>query len=279
MDTLGSLRPPTTTPRRRMGLLIAASGVLLAAFFVAPNALARGSVDTGNVGTTFRHGLAAYWNSGSQEFPRPLDAAVSFWFRFHVVKAGVSALLLAAVVVIGIVLWRLRRERAAERTHRSLGLSWTLVAATGTFALVALVANVQGAAAPFASLLPMLSGGGGDAGVETTVAQAKEQLATYPDGRHSPALIAMIDDFALYHAVLAGMAAVLALALAVATVILWRRRKAHPAPAGTRARRRLTWGVVASATLAAVVLVVAVANAMNAADSPQALAAFFEGSW
>ncbi|MEW2521551.1 tat (twin-arginine translocation) pathway signal sequence [Actinacidiphila alni] len=279
MDTLGSLPRLTATPRRQIGLLTAATGALLVAFFIAPNALARSSVNTGNVGTTFRHGLVTYWDSGSQHFPGQLDATVSFWFRFHVVKAGVSALLLASVVALGIVLWRLRRERAGERTHRSLVLPWTFVAATGTFALVVLVANVQGAAAPFASLLPMLSGGGTDSGVGTTVAQARQQLADYPNGRHSPALAVMVDDFVVYHAVLAAMAAVVALSLAAATVVLWRRRRASAAPAGTRARRPLTWGVAGCAALTAVVLVVAVANATSAAHSPQALAAFFDGGW
>ncbi|MDT0415283.1 tat (twin-arginine translocation) pathway signal sequence [Streptomyces sp. DSM 41982] len=243
---------------RRPGVLAALTATLLLAFFTAPNALARDTVNTSNVAPAFRSGFAAYWNAGDAEQPAGLRGTVDFWFRFHVVKAGVSALLLAAAVALGVVLWR--RLRAREGRRALLVLSATGTGALGLFALVALMANVQGAAAPFSSLMPML---GAD---NATLAQVGERLAADPSGAHSPVLAAMIGDFATYHAVLAVAAALVALAAATATVLLRRRRAPRLAPAAT-----------ALLTLAALVL--AFANTTSAFDSPAALAAFTSGSW
>ncbi|MGC0334263.1 hypothetical protein RKD23_007253 [Streptomyces sp. SAI-170] len=279
MKSLASLpRLTVVTPRRRIGLLTATSAALTAAFFVVPNALTGNGVDIDNVDTSFRRGMVAYWDSGSQDFPGQLEATVTFWFRFHLVKAGVSALLLVAVVALGAVLWRQSRRSADDDRRGRLRLvpPGALVVLLGPFALVALVANLQGAAAPFASLLPMLTGGGTDDDLATTLTEIRHQLADHPAGRHSPALTAMISDFAVYHAVLAAMAAVLALALAGTGAALWRRHKATP---DARPRRALKAGITASVVLAGLVLVVAVANATSAAHSPEALAAFFDGGW
>ncbi|MEW2609792.1 tat (twin-arginine translocation) pathway signal sequence [Streptomyces sp. NPDC047880] len=269
----------TTAPGRRIGVLTATSGALLAAFFVVPGTLAHDGVDSGNVAASFRRGLVAYWDSGSPDFPRQLDTTVEFWFRFHLVKAVVSALLLAAVVVLGVLLGRLARQRADGRPGRRLLVpAGALVALLGPFALVALVANVQGAVAPFASLLPMLTGGDADTDGELagTLAQMRQQIADHPAEGHSPPLAAMIGDFALYHAVLAAMAATAGLALAGVAAALWRRRRAAP---GTRSRRAMKAGVAASALCAALALVIAVANTTSAAHSSQALAAFLDGGW
>ncbi|MET8557821.1 tat (twin-arginine translocation) pathway signal sequence [Streptomyces sp. NPDC004959] len=245
-------------PLRRPGVLAALCAALLLAFFVAPNALARDAVNTGNVSPVFRRGFAAYWDAGDGDLPAGLRGTVDFWFRFHVVKAGVSALLLAVAVALGVVLWR--RLRAREGRRAPLALSATGTGALGLFALVALMANVQGAAAPFSSLLPML--GAGDA----TLAQVGDRLAADPGGAHSPVLAAMIGDFATYHAVLAVAASLVVLAAATATVLLWRRRAPRLVP-------------VATAVLTLAALVLAFANTTSALDSPHALAAFASGSW
>ncbi|AJE41479.1 hypothetical protein [Streptomyces nodosus] len=278
MNSLVTLSRLTATPRRQIGLLAALAGAVLVAFFLAPDALARSSVDTANVSDSFRRGFVAYWGSGSEDFPTRLSATVDFWFRFHLVKAGVSALLLAVALALGVVLSRYVRQRTSGRAGRlGLALSRALVGVLGLFALVALVANLQGAAAPFASLLPMLtSGGAPDGELTATLAQVRQQIAVYPEGRHSPALTVMISDFALYHWVLAGLAAVVALAMAGASVVSWRRLTTS---SDARSRRASAFGGVVSAVLAAVVLVIAYANTTNAADSPRALADFFAGGW
>ncbi|MFD0343241.1 tat (twin-arginine translocation) pathway signal sequence [Streptomyces sp. NPDC127117] len=267
----------SVTPRRQLGLLTALAGALLVAFFFAPNALARSSVSTANVSDSFRRGFVAYWGSGSQDFPTELDTTVSFWFRFHLVKAGVSALLLTVAVALAVVLRRRLRQRTAGRADRlPLALSGVVVAALGLFALVALVANLQGAAAPFASLLPMLTSGGADGELASALSEVRRQLAVHPGGRHSPALTLMIGEFATYHAVLAAMAALVALVLAGVSVVLWRRPKPST---DARSRHTLKLGGYASALLTAVVLVIAFANTTNAADSSRALAGFFAGGW
>ncbi|GKQ37660.1 hypothetical protein ALMP_41970 [Streptomyces sp. A012304] len=267
----------TATPRRQAGLLAALTGACLVAFFLAPNELARGSVSTANVGEAFREGFTAYWASGGRDFPAQLDTTVAFWFRFHLVKAGVSALLLAVAAAFAVVLWRHSRQRAADGRAARLSqtLAGALVGTVGLFALVALMANLQGAAAPFASLLPLLTTGQ-DGELTAAVTEIRQQLAASPDGRRSPALTAMIDDFAVYHAVLAALAAVVAFALAGASVMAWKRFRAS---ADARSRRSARTAGLASALLAAVALVIAVANTMSAADSAQALSGFFAGGW
>ncbi|WP_043506122.1 hypothetical protein [Streptomyces glaucescens] len=267
----------TETPRRRLGTLTALAAATLLAFFVAPNALARdSSVSTANVSDTFRQGFVAYWRSGSGDLPDRLETAVAFWFRFHLVKAGVSALLLAVAVALGVVLWRQVRQRTGGWPARvRLGLSWVSAAALGLFALVALVANVQGAAAPFASLLPMLTSGGADGELAATLAEVRHQADASPSPRHSPALTVMAGDFAVYHAVLATMAAALTCALAVTGVVLWKRSRTS---AEGRSRRTTVLAAVSS-LLAAAWLVIAFANVTNAVNSQQALARFFAGGW
>ncbi|QGV82331.1 tat (twin-arginine translocation) pathway signal sequence [Streptomyces ficellus] len=275
----------TATPRRQAGFLACAAGVVLVAFFLAPNALARSSIDTGNVGDAFREGFVSHWASGGRDLPARLDAAVAFWFRFHLVKAGVSALLLAVAVALAVVLGRRYRQlsggRNRGRTGRvpgALALPRALVLAgvLALFALVALVANLQGAVAPFSSLLPFLTSGGGHGELGATLDEVRQQLAALPAGERSPALAFMVGDFAAYHAVLAVMAALVAVASAGAAAVLFRRLRASR---DVRSRRARTCGAAATAVLAAAALVIAVANTTSAADSPRALALFFAGDW
>lgn len=271
--------PPrlTTSPRRQIGVLSAVTAVLLAAFFVVPGSLSHQGVDTGNLSASFRSGMVGYWESGSQDFPRQLEATVAFWFRFHLVKAGVSALLLAATVALGVALWRQWRRPAVDRPSRVLLAPPALLATLlGPFALVALVANVQGATAPFASLLPLLTNGGADGELATTLAQIRQQLADHPAGPHTPALTAMVSDLALYHAVLAAMAALVTVALAAIAVAQWRQHRTTP---DARSRRALKLGITTSVLLSGVVLVVAFANTTTATHSPEALAGLFNGGW
>ena len=68
------------------------------------------------------------------------------------------------------------------------------------------MANIQGAVAPFASLISLLPLGSHDKRLIHTLGQVRQGLAAYPGagGRTAPALEAMISDFALYHAALAA---------------------------------------------------------------------------
>lgn len=277
MNRFDSLARLTGAPRRQIGVLIAVTAALLAAFFVLPDSLAHRGIDTGNLRASFRSGMVGYWESGSQDFPRQLEAAVAFWFRFHLVKAGVSALLLVATVALGVVLRRQWRRAAVDRPGRVLLVPPALlVTLLGPFALVGLVANVQGATAPFASLLPLLANGGADGELTTILGQIRQQLADYPAGPHAPALTAMVSDLALYHAVLAAMAALVTVALAAIAVVQWRR---HRVTSDGRSRRAMKLGITASVLLSGVVLVVAFANTTTATHSAEALAGLFDGGW
>ena len=76
------------------------------------------------------------------------------------VKAVTAALLLIVLIALGVLLWKafLRADGVGvgKRTaHASAGALVTMLA---LFSLAIAMANIQGAAAPFASLLPMLAG-------------------------------------------------------------------------------------------------------------------------
>ncbi|MFD7705433.1 tat (twin-arginine translocation) pathway signal sequence [Streptomyces caelestis] len=264
-------------PRRQISTLAALAGVILLAFFFVPGALARTSVSTANVSRSFRRGFVAYWQSGSQDFPPQLETTVAFWFRFHLVKAGVSALLLAVTVALGVVLWRYFRQRPGGRSARlRRGLSCVPVGVLGLFALAALMANVQGAAAPFASLLPMLTTGGADGELAATLTQVRQQANAHPSSGHSPVLAFMVREFAVYHAVLATMAGVITCVLAGTGIMLWNRSRAS---ANGQPKHAAKTGAAVSALWATIALVIAFSNAVNAANSPQALARLFAGNW
>lgn len=123
-------------------------------------------------------------------------------------------------------------------SRRSRGVLRGAVLALAGLALVVVLANLQGAFAPVSSLLSMLPG-----------EAARAVLAS----EGTPGFAALVDDFAAYHRAMVGLAGVTALVLAVLAV----------------RDRRAGLGVAA-----AVLLVVAVANATTVADPAPALRAF-----
>ncbi|MFB8247252.1 tat (twin-arginine translocation) pathway signal sequence [Streptomyces sp. NPDC055952] len=264
------------SPQRQISTLTALAGVVLLSFFFVPDALARTSVSTANVSDSFRRGFVVHWQSGSHDLPPQLETTVVFWYRFHLVKAGISALLLAVTVALGVALWRHFRQRPGGRSaRRRHWLSCVMVGMLGLFALVALMANVQGATAPFASLLPMLTTGGADGELAATLTQVRHQANAQPSSGGSPVFAYMVREFAVYHAVLAAMSGVITCVLAGTSVMLWKRSRVS----GGQLKRSSATGAAVSALLAAGALVIALSNAANAANSPQALAHFFAGSW
>jgi hypothetical protein len=137
------------------------------------------------------------------------------------------------------------------------------------------MANIQGAVAPFASLLPMLPGSPSGP-LADTVTQITQRLAG--PAAVPPPLDVMIDDFARYHAVMAVIAAVVAIVFISVSVLSWKAFAAT-ARTGTRARRLFaSLGVVSALIVTASILLV-VANATVAADPEPALLAFFQGGW
>ncbi|WP_433077132.1 hypothetical protein ACQP1P_33705 [Dactylosporangium sp. CA-052675] len=241
--------------------LIALAVVLVAAFLLAPGPVAaigsdRALADPDGLADRLRAGFVDFWRTG--ERGPDLTAVVHFWLRYHLVKGALAALLLVVLALLG------RRLLAAGHRWATIG-----VAGAGLLALATVMANVQGAVAPFSSLLPMLTESAPDAALAETLGQIRRQLAS---GEPGPALRAMVGDFGAYHAAMAVVAAVAAIGLVGASVLGWRR---------FAATRAAVWGGLgAMATLASLaVLVVVIANAGTADDPAPALLAFFEGGW
>jgi hypothetical protein len=125
------------------------------------------------------------------------------------------------------------------------------------------------------SLLPL---GPHDTQLNATIGQVKQRLAEYPNagGRTPPALHAMISDFALYHAAIVVLAAIVVVILIGMSVVSWKRR-ARTGSSERRIRGVLGLAGVVSAVLSLAVIVVAVANLGNAMHPAPALLAFFNG--
>jgi hypothetical protein len=144
-------------------------------------------------------------------------------------------------------------------------------------ALVVVMANIQGALAPFSSLMPMLTEGTPDTSLAGTLAQARQQLAGShrTSGHTPPALDAMVGDFARYHAVLAVVCAAVVIALLGLSTTCWHNF------ARTRSADRRVWGCfgAVSALSSLIVAVVLIANTGTATDPAPALRAFLNGGF
>ncbi|WP_198950755.1 hypothetical protein [Kineosporia sp. A_224] len=273
---------PADGSRRTLALATAAAA-LLVAFVVAPGPLAaRGSGRTfaGQDGLVeaVRVAFVEFWGSGARAFPPALAGVVDYWFRYHVAKAVIAAVATVVLLALGARLWT--AFRSADRLGAGRGAALVgaggLVAALVVASVAVVMANVQGALAPFASALSLLPVGETDGALAGALGQARQQLTGYPAGGRTPGLDLMVDDFARYHLVLAVTGAVVAAAFAGAGVLMWRRA-ARTGPGERRAGRALRAGAVGSAALSVVVLVVVAANVTTAADPAPALLAFFAG--
>ena len=278
-------------PGRALAGLVAAVAGLVVAFVVVPPRLAASGpaadlADHGRFLTAVRVAVVEYWQSGVRDHPPALQRVLDYWVRFHLVKGGIAALLLIAFGALSVVLWRtfLRAEGLGRGSRAALVSAGTVVPMLALFALAVVMANIQGAMAPFASLFPMLTesppDGTADPDVAATLAQARQQLAgAHRTGGYTPpALDAMVSDFAWYHVALAVIAAVVAVALLGLSVMCWR----HVARAGSTSRRtRRVWGWFGafSAVSVLIMVVLLVANAGTATDPAPALLALFNGGF
>lgn len=210
------------------------------AFVLAPRWIAARFADEGAIRAALGAAYPEYRLAGERAFTPALQAVVDYWFRYHLVKAVAAV----ALVVVLAVLLRWSGNTAAKVVAGVLALG----------ALAPAAANIQGATAPFAALLPMLP--------DAELAAAGRDSSS---GERSPALAVMIDDFARYHAVLAVLAAVVALGFLAAGIALF-------------AKRALLLGGI-GIVLALGIGTVAVANAGTARDPEPGLAALFDGGW
>ncbi|MFD9392962.1 hypothetical protein ACFWBB_20295 [Streptomyces sp. NPDC060000] len=271
-------------PGRALAVLVALAVALGAAFVLAPSKLAAIGTDGGlseqrNLIDVLSPAFVKYWRSGDQGFPPDLQRVVDYWFRFHAVKAVLAAALLIVVVALGVLLWKaFLRSSGPGAGGRGLASAAILVSVLALVSLAALMANVQGAMAPFSSATALLPLGASNGQLADAIDQIKQGLAHYPStsGQNAVALKVMVDDFGLYHAVLAVMASIVAVVLVGLSVLSWRRFAAADRSDGRTRRTMRSFGVL-SALLALIVIVIALANKGTAADPAPALLGFYKG--
>ncbi|MEU9336426.1 hypothetical protein AB0D49_25120 [Streptomyces sp. NPDC048290] len=284
-----STAPPRSAhaPGRAAAVLTALAVALVTAFVLAPRLLAASGpgdalADRGSLVQAVREAFVTYWNSGDRDFSPELQQAVDYWFRYHVAKAVIAALLTIVLIALGVLLWKAYLRSGGLGTGRSAALasSGALVIVLALFSLAVVMANVQGAVAPFASLLPMLGVTAADGELGATLDEIRSRLAVHPGAgeRAQPAIEVMISDFARYHIAMAVLASIVTVVLIGVSVLLWQRF-AGTDPSDRRTRRVWAGFAVLSGVLSLPVLVVAVANISTSADPAPALLAFFEGGW
>lgn len=277
MSVVSASVRPAPRPRRLVGPLLW-SGVLLVAVVLVPFRMASawpggGFSDRSALVDSLAAAVVRYWDAGSGATGAELALPVSFWARFHVVKAVLAAALFVVAMVLGAR--TLTAYAGATSLARRVGLG-ALAVASGAVALLALVvsvANVQGAIAPLSSALGLLPLRAPDPALGQTIEQVRQGLA---NGAPDPALAALVHDFAVYHAAMAGLGALVTVGLLVGAVRLWRSR-ARMSGLSRRGRGLLTLAIGAALATAAFFGVVTAANLSTVAHPAPALLAFFDG--
>jgi hypothetical protein len=221
-----------------------------------------------------------YWKSGRRAFTPDLAELVDYWFRFHLVKAVIAAALLIVLVALGLLVWKAFLRTGKAGTSFAVAAAGVLVTVLALLSLVIVIANVQGAVAPFTSLLTLLPIGAAHGELAATLDQVGQRLADLSSaGQHTPpALERMIGDNARYHVAVAVPATVLAAAFIAGIVLLWKGF-ARVRRSDRRTRGVLASYAVVSALSSLFMIVLAVANATNAADPAGALVGFFGGGF
>ena len=223
--------------------------------------------------------FTAYWRSGRRSYPSALAGLVAYWRRYHLVKAGFAVALTIALCWLAHILWRslLRAGRLRPATTTAAVASGSAVTALAFGSVLVVMATIQGALAPFSSLVSLLPIGHGNRALTGSVGQIQHDLAEHQAVPRAPApLDAIVGDFQRYHAVLAAQAAILAVVLIGLSVLMWcRAPTAGRAVARTKTLLRLL--ATAFVLLTAIVLVVGAANVSTALNPVPALRLFFAG--
>lgn len=255
-----------------------ASLILLFAVFLAPFRLASiwpngGYRDVGQLRESVGDGFVAYWSTGSAALNPELASAVDFWARFHVVKALFAAALLVVLVPMGIAIWQRYIRTPSLGRRLALGMLGLANAALAFLALLILTANIQGAIAPWTSIMGMLPSAASDPAV---AAAQREVSASLANGAQSPAVDALINDFVIYHAVMVGVGLVTCAGLVVAMVLVWRARRRTPR-VQRRQRRVLGVGLFGLLTVLGFFALVTAANLSTVLKPVPALIGAFNG--
>ncbi len=266
---------------RAAALFLAILAVLLAVGFVlAPRALTgTGPTHGHSLSAAASQAFTAYWQSGRRPYPPALADLVAYWRRYHLAKAGFAVSLTIALCWLAHILWRslLQAGRLRRATATAAVISASTVTALAFGSVLIVMATIQGALAPFSSLVSLLPVGHGDPALAESAAQIQRDLAQYQALPRTPATLgAIIDDFQRYHAVLAAQAAILAVVLIGLSMLMWRRAPTA-ARAVPRAKPLLRLLATAFALLTVVVVIVGVANASTALNPDPALRLVFGG--
>lgn len=260
--------------------LVAALGIafVYAPRFVAAAAPGGGFSDQRSLIGALRDAFVGYWGSADRSFAPPMQRIIDYWVVYHVAKAVTAALGLAVLIMLAVVLGRMYlRTGLGVRSSAVVASAWSVTAMLALFSAAVVAANIQGAVAPFSSLLSMLPAAQPDERFTATLDQVRQGLVQYSsaDGRTSPALKRMVDDFALYHAVMVVVAVIMALALIALSVRAWKR---FCRARGDQRARRAYAAVGAGLLVAALaVIVIGAANATTVAAPAPALLAAFQG--
>jgi hypothetical protein len=268
---------------RALATLVALATALAAGVVVAPPILAAGGsdgdlADRRRLVESLREAFVAYWRSGDRNLSPDLERVVDYWFRFHVAKAMIAAILLVVLVALGALLWQafLRAGGLGLGRRAALASAGVLVTMLTLLSVAVVLANIQGAVAPLSSLLPMVTDGATDGELTSTLDQIRQRLAA--GDRTTPALEMMIGDFARYHAAFAVIATIAAVAF-ISMSVVWWKKFSKTGSSDRRARRVFGSFGVLSVLLSLAAIVSVVANMSAAADSPRVLLGFFEGGW
>lgn len=276
MPRQSSHQAPGDRPTWAGPALVVLVAVLAAAFLGLPARLAglRGPRFGGEqaLASAFRTDFLQFWRSGGT-ISTDLDELLSYWVLYHLAKALVAGLLLVALVTMSAHLRRrIARPQPAPEARRLAHRAALAASVLASFcAWLLVMANIQGAVAPFSSLVSMLPGPA-TSPIAGALSQVSRQITDYPTSS-STAVDVMVADFSRYHLALALLAGLATFVLAITTHSAWRRSRSlgRSRPQALTAALPSALGTTALATLLT-------ANAATAINPAPALAAFFAGS-
>lgn len=272
---------------RAVAVLAAFAAVLLPAVFLAPQSLAANSsegsfVHQHNLIKAVNEAFVGYWDSGDRDFTPGMQRVVDYWFRFHAIKAGISIVLLIVLVSLSRQIWRAYIRGGESRRARRIGLasSGVLTLILTMLALVLVVVNIQGAAAPYTSVLSLMPVGAPHGQLAGTLTQVRQRLADSQETGHRtpPAIDVMISDFARYHEAVVVMSVILTIAFIGLSFMLWKRF-AGTGPSDRRARRTWGWFGASSTVFSFGAIILFMANLSNMENPTKGLMGFFAGGF
>lgn len=249
-----------------MALLAVVGVALIGTFNIIPAMLLRGSFGWHDaeaaIQTALPGALIALWRGRASSLPPEAARLVEYWLLWHAIKVVTCMAAVAAFAALGTALWR--RYHDATRRAALWRCGATVATTVAALATGVLVLNIQATAVPLVALLPGLPAGSHHGDLANTVNEIRAVASdrSNPNGA-SPAFSLLVHHVERYYWVLAALSAVLALALASASIRLWRRRRATAVDAPRTRSVCSTVGVV-TALAAAVFLIGAVVGLISA---------------